>query len=52
MTYNDWESLLQNPELRRVLINGGADKAIVGEAINKVRQALIEKQSLLTLSSR
>lgn len=52
MTYRDWEALLQNTELRRILINGGADKVVVGEAINNARQALIEKQSLLTLSTR
>jgi hypothetical protein len=52
MTYQDWETLLQNPELRRLLINGGADKVAAEKAIENARQALVEKQSLLTFSTR
>jgi hypothetical protein len=52
MTYNDWESILQNAELRRVLINGGADKIVADKAIENAQQTLVEKQSLLTLSTR
>jgi hypothetical protein len=52
MTYRDWEKVLQNAEIRRILINGGADQASAGKAIANAQQALVEKQSLLTLSAR
>ena len=52
MTYQDWESLLQSAELRRILVNGGADKVAVAKAVENARLALVEKQSLLTLSTR
>jgi hypothetical protein len=52
MTYHDWEAILQNAELRRILINGGADKTVADKAIENAQHALVEKQSLLTLSTR
>lgn len=52
MTYHEWEGILQNPEIRRILVNGGADKVSAGQAIDNAQQALVEKQSLLTFSVR
>jgi hypothetical protein len=52
MTYQDWESVLQNPELRRVLMNGGASQESSAKAIQNASNALVEKQSLLTFSIR
>jgi len=52
MTYAEWEAILQHSELRRILINSGADEATVTKAIENARQALVEKQSLLTLGAR
>lgn len=51
MTYQEWDTILQQPELHRILINGGADKAVAAKALSNARQALVEKQSLLTLST-
>lgn len=51
MTYHEWDAILQHAELNRILINGGADKNAADRAIQNARQALVEKQSLLTLSS-
>ena len=51
MTYREWDTVFQQAELHRILINGGADKVIAARAVDNARQALIEKQSLLTLSS-
>ena len=51
MTYAEWETILQHPELQRILINGGANQASATKAIENARQALVEKQSLLTLST-
>jgi hypothetical protein len=51
MTYYEWDALLQQAELQRILLNGGADKNVAIKAINNAQQALIEKQSLFTLSS-
>ncbi len=52
MTYQEWEMVLQHSELRRILINGGADDETATKAIKNARQALVEKQSLLTLGAR
>jgi len=52
MTYAEWEAILQHSELRRILINSGADDASATKAIENARQALVEKQSLLTLGAR
>ena len=52
MTYHEWDAILQHTELNRILINGGADKNTANQAILNARQALVEKQSLLTLSTR
>lgn len=52
MTYTEWEAVLQHSELRRILINGGADQYAATKAIDNARQTLVEKQSLLTLSTR
>jgi hypothetical protein len=52
MTYIEWEATLQHSELRRILINGGADQASATKAIENACLALVEKQSLLTLSAR
>lgn len=52
MTYAEWDTILQQPELQRILINGGANQTTAAKAIENARQALIEKQSLLTLSTR
>jgi hypothetical protein len=52
MTYQDWEMVLKHSELRRILINGGADNASADGAIENVQQALVEKQSLLTFGAR
>lgn len=51
MTYHEWNNLLHNPELRRILINGGADVSSSAQAIENANRALVEKQSLLTLRS-
>lgn len=52
MAYQDWEDILQSTELHRILVNGGADKADADQAVENARQALVDKQSLLTLSIR
>ena len=52
MSYQEWELILQHSELRRILINGGADEGAVSKAITNARQALVDKQSLLTLATR
>jgi hypothetical protein len=52
MTYYEWEATLQHSELRRLLINGGADQASATKAIENACLALIEKQSLFTLGAR
>lgn len=52
MTYYEWDTVLQQTELTRVLINGGADKNSAFRAIENARSALVEKQSLLTLNAR
>lgn len=52
MTYHQWDAILQDAELSRILLNGGADKKTASRAIQNARQTLIEKQSLLTLSTR
>ncbi|MGC1378445.1 MAG: hypothetical protein WA821_19595 [Anaerolineales bacterium] len=52
MTYAEWDAILQHSELRRILINSGADEATAAKAIENARQALVEKQSLLTLGAR
>lgn len=51
MSYQEWELILQHSELRRILINGGADENAVITAISNARQALVDKQSLLTLAT-
>ena len=51
MPYNEWEAVFQHSELRRILTNSGADNATTEHAIANARQALIEKQSLLTFSA-
>jgi hypothetical protein len=51
MTYYEWDAIFQHTELNRILINGGADKNAAEKAIQNARQALVEKQSLLTLST-
>jgi len=51
MSYQEWELILQHAELRRILINGGADAGTVSQAISNARQALVDKQSLLTLAT-
>lgn len=52
MSYAEWDAILQHTELRRILINSGADNASATKAVENARKALIEKQSLLTLSAR
>lgn len=52
MSYHEWDDVLQQAELHRILINGGANQVVASKAIENARQALIEKQSLLTLSTR
>ncbi len=52
MTYYEWEATLQHSELRRILINGGADNASADKAIENACLALVEKQSLLTFAAR
>ncbi len=52
MTYQEWDAVLQHSELRRILINGGADHNSAEKAIQNAQQALVEKQSLITLGAR
>jgi hypothetical protein len=52
MTFYEWDTVLQQADLTRVLINGGADKSTAFKAVENARHALIEKQSLLTLNAR
>jgi hypothetical protein len=52
MTYIEWEATLQHSELRRILMNSGADYGSATKAIENACLALIEKQSLFTLSAR
>ncbi len=51
MSYREWDVILNQAELRRILINGGADQPTADKAIEKARQALVEKQSLLTFKA-
>ena len=51
MSYNEWEAVFQHSELQRILTNSGADNATTEHAIANARQALVEKQSLLTFSA-
>jgi hypothetical protein len=51
MTYQEWDMILQHSELRRILINGGADNTSADRAIQNAQRALVEKQSLLTLGT-
>lgn len=52
MAYNEWDNVFQHPELRRILVNSGADHKAAMQAIENARHALVEKQSLLTLGAR
>jgi hypothetical protein len=52
MTYHEWEAILQHAEMHRILINSGANDVSAARAIQNARQALVEKQSLLTLGVR
>jgi hypothetical protein len=52
MTFYEWNAIIQHPELRRILINSGADHASANRAIENAHNALVEKQSVLTFSAR
>jgi hypothetical protein len=52
MTYHEWDTVLQQADLTRVLINGGADRHTASLAVENARHALVEKQSLLTFGAR
>jgi len=51
MSFNEWETVLRHSELRRILVNSGADRDSADKAIENVHKALVEKQSLLTFSA-
>lgn len=51
MSYDEWEAVFRHAELRRILMNGGADRDTADRAVENARQALIEKQSLLTFGA-
>lgn len=52
MPYYEWDTIFQHAELRRILVNSGADYEAANKAIDNARRSLTEKQSLLTLSTR
>jgi hypothetical protein len=52
MSYTEWNAILQHAELRRILVNSGADNTIAVKAIENAQNALVEKQSLLTFGAR
>ena len=52
MTFADWDTALQRPELRQALTKSGADEHTVEKAVKNAHRALLEKQSLITLSSQ
>jgi hypothetical protein len=52
MSYDDWDSILKRAELRRILINSGADMESSVKAIENAQKALVDKQSLLTIRAR
>jgi hypothetical protein len=49
MSYKEWETVFLHSELRRILLNSGADNTVVDRAIANAQRALVEKQSFLTL---
>lgn len=52
MSYKEWEAIFLHSELRRILLNSGADNTTADKAIANAQNALVEKQSLLTLNAR
>lgn len=52
MTYDEWNKIVQHPEVRRILINSGASHTAANQAVENARNMLVEKQSLLTLAAR
>ena len=52
MPYYEWDVIFQHAELRRILVNSGADYEAANKAIENARKSLTEKQSLLTLVAR
>lgn len=51
MSYREWDAILKHSELRRILINGGADQPSADRAIKNAQEALVEKQSFLTVGA-
>lgn len=52
MTYQEWQTILQSPDLYQALLKTNPDESSVRKAIQNAQRALVDKQSLITLSAQ
>ena len=50
MTYQDWKAIIESPALPQSLANIGIKES--GTAVSRLKQTLVEQQSLFTMTAR